>query len=228
MSTTEAQNIASDQDAAAEAGQEVAKAMLPAARKPTAKQKAAAAKAAGQTKAQPTMREYVLDGETFKVSINLTETQAHAAAVKLRDAQLARAAKDSKAGEPTHEVERVAETAKPKAPRGRVIPAGSLKVRLSKTAFESAVAGTDGAAWRKEHAKAWKSMKDTKASRFGSTITYYVVITTDDAESLRIHLLATAKAWEKAGSKSKLGNPKPLVRNAGLIEADLKAWRKGQ
>lgn len=219
--TTEATAVAAAQDAAAEAPQApVAKAKAAAAsRKPSAAQARKAKKAAEQRVA-PTMREIEVDGEKVKVAIGLSDADAEKAARITLDAQRARSAGNPDASVPDTET-----PAPTSAPKGRVkssVPSGSLKVRLSKTAYEQAFVGEDGKAWRAANKALWSRMKGSDPKTFGSTITYYVIVPTSDAKLIQQHLLATAKAWEKAGAKGRDRNSKPLTRNAQLVADQIK------
>lgn len=211
---TEATTETAAQDAAAEAP-DIAPAKRPSPTDGRARRKRAAA--------APTMREITIDGVSYKVSINLSDAEAEQAARKLHDAYVARGNGTPDAAT-TPDVDRKP-TAKPKGAKRAPasVEAGHVAIRLSKTAYEQAFAGSDGAEWRKQNTSAWKVLKAAKARSVGSSIAYFATVTVEDAGAVVAHLKATAKAWEKKGSKSRDANPAPLARNAVVIAGQIKA-----
>lgn len=219
--------VAAEQDAAAEApdlsviGQALndapdeafAKPKPKVTRKPTAAQRAKTEKAAGQTKRiAPTMREIEVDGQKVKVAIGLSDADAEKYARRLL-------AKDST---PEADVDTKPVAAKPAKKRGMQLAEGEHRVRINLTTW-MALVGKDGAEWRKANAKRWNKIKSTEKSTYGATFTYFVPMTKDEVASIKKWMLATAKAWEKAGTKGRLANPKFLNSNA----AELADWMPG-
>lgn len=159
---------------------------------------------------EPTMREVTVDGQTVKVAIGLSDEDAEKYARKLIAAN-------------SPEPEAAPAPAKPKrTPAAPKVADGMVAMRLSKTAYELVIAGDAGKDFRKEHASAWKVLKAAKARSVGSSIAYFASVTPEDASAVAKHLATVAKAWGKPGA-DRPGNPAPLVRNAAVIVAQVKA-----
>lgn len=167
-------------------------------------------------------RKFVFKGETFDVPKTLSDALAEKFASKLLAAKAGR-----ENGSPdvaaTPDVDRKP-AAKAKATRAAAakVEDGMVAIRLSKTAWEQAFAGSDGAEWRKQNAGAWKTLKGAKARSVGSSIAYFATVKVEEADEVVAHLKATAKAWEKRGTKTRDANPAPLARNAAVIAAQVK------
>lgn len=167
-------------------------------------------------------RKFVFKGETFDVPKTLSDALAEKFASKLLAAKAGRENGTPDAAA-TPDVDRKP-AAKPKATRAAApkVEDGMVAIRLSKTAWEQAFAGSDGAEWRKQNAGAWKTLKGAKARSVGSSIAYFATVKVEEADEVVAHLKATAKAWEKRGTKTRDANPAPLARNAAVIAAQVK------